>query len=147
MKVLFTILFLSLVQQIFAQANNRAVRDSTTYDIGGVTRKGSPGAYLYFSANTSDDGRITRGVADFNGDSVGGHGWKVLINWQEEFTLRTDTAITSMINLVHVIRLIFIFSTKTTRQSGTRLSTHIFTLLLIISFLVALARGCQLQPS
>jgi hypothetical protein len=94
LKVFFTIGLLFSVCAIFAQANNRPVRDSTTYDIGGVTRKGSPGAYLYFSANTSDDGRITRGVADFNGDSVGGHGWKVLINWQEEFTLRTDTAIT-----------------------------------------------------
>jgi hypothetical protein len=47
------------VQQIFAQANRINVTDTTTYDFSGVTRKGSPGLYKYFTISTSDDGRIT----------------------------------------------------------------------------------------
>lgn len=68
--------------------------DSITYDFSGATRKGSPGLYKYFTTNTADDGRITRNVADFNRDSLGGKGWRGMINFQQEYTLKTDSAIT-----------------------------------------------------
>jgi hypothetical protein len=128
LRFFFTILFFSFIQQIFAQANNRPVRDSVVYDIGGATRKGSPGAYLYFSGNTSDDGRITRGVADFNGDSTGGHGWKVLINWQEEFTLRTDTAITFYDKSGSRDTVdIYLFDKDNAPKWDTIVNTHLYT--------------------
>jgi hypothetical protein len=61
--------------------------DSITYDFSGVTRKGSPGLYKYFTTNTADDARITRNVADFNRDSLGGKGWRGMVNFQSEFVL------------------------------------------------------------
>jgi hypothetical protein len=61
--------------------------DSITYDFSGATRKGSPGLYKYFTTSTSDDGRITRNVADFNRDSLGGKGWRGMINFQAEYNL------------------------------------------------------------
>lgn len=92
MRVLLTILFSVCV--MFAQAQIWIpVRDSIVYDFTGVTRKGSPGLYKYFTTSTSDDGRITRNVADFNRDSLGGKGWKGLINLQAEYTLATDSAV------------------------------------------------------
>lgn len=96
MKSILTILLSLFVQQLFAQSppTIRAVRDSIVYDLMFATRAGSPGGFLYFGSNITDDGRITRAVADFNGDSTGGHGWKLFINWQEEFTLKTDSAVT-----------------------------------------------------
>jgi hypothetical protein len=94
MRILLTILFSFSVCASFAQANRINVTDSITYDFSGVTRKGSPGLYKYFTTSTADDGRITRNVADFNRDSLGGKGWKGMINLQAEYTLRTDTAVT-----------------------------------------------------
>jgi hypothetical protein len=65
--------------------------DSITYDLGSVTRKGSPGAYKYMTTSTADDGRITRNVADFNGDSLradgNGKGWRVIVNFQGTYRL------------------------------------------------------------
>lgn len=61
--------------------------DSITYDFSGATRKGSPGLYKYFTTNTADDARITRNVADFNRDSLGGKGWKGMINFHGVYRL------------------------------------------------------------
>lgn len=91
MKKWITILFLFGVA--YGQDLRIPVSDSMVYDFTGVTRKGSPGLYKYFTFNTSDDGRITRNVADFNRDSLGGKGWKGMINLQREYTLKTDSAI------------------------------------------------------
>lgn len=92
MRIYLTILFLISIAQ--AQDLRITISDSMVYDFTGVTRKGSPGLYKYFTFNTSDDGRITRNVADFNRDSLGGKGWKGMINLQREYTLKTDSAIT-----------------------------------------------------
>lgn len=60
------------------------------YDMSGVTGLGSPGADLYFKGLT-DDARVSRGVADFNGDSLdapkNGKGWRVVKNLQQEYNL------------------------------------------------------------
>ena len=86
MKLLTIFLFL-----ISAVAYGQSVRlpsgDSITYDFSGATRKGSPGLYKYFTTSTSDDGRIFRNVADFNRDSIGGKGWRGMINFQAEYNL------------------------------------------------------------
>lgn len=87
------VLILVVLYGIIAEAQSVRMPsgDSLTYDFSGVTRKGSPGLYKYFTTSTSDDGRITRNVADFNRDSIrplgNGKGWKGMINFQSEFRL------------------------------------------------------------
>lgn len=99
-RILTILLISTIFLQIstYGQANRIDVRDSIVYDFSGVTRKGSPGLFKYFTTNTADDGRITRNVADFNRDSIkptgNGKGWKGLIVLQDEYVLREDTAIT-----------------------------------------------------
>lgn len=92
-KLITILLFLGLSFIGKSQSQWITIGDSIVYDFSGATRKGSPGLYLYFANSTSADGRITRNVADFNRDSLGGKGWKGLINLQREYTLDTDSAI------------------------------------------------------
>lgn len=93
MRFILSIAILFISCSVLAQDLRIPVTDSIVYDFGGATRKGSPGLYKYFTFNTSDDGRITRAITDFNRDSLGGHGWKGLINLQREYTLKTDSAV------------------------------------------------------
>jgi hypothetical protein len=87
MTKLFTI-FLILVSAItYGQSVRLPSGDSITYDFSGATRKGSPGFYKYFTTSASDDARISRYVADFNRDSLGGKGWRGMINFQREYNL------------------------------------------------------------
>lgn len=83
---------------VFPDTYGPAIRlpsgDSLTYDFTGASGKGSPGLWKYFTDDPDDDARITRNVADFNRDSLGGKGWRGMINLQAEYTLDGDTAIT-----------------------------------------------------
>lgn len=92
-KLITFLTFIVLTLSVKSQSQWIAITDSIVYDFSGVTRKGSPGLYKYFSTSTSDDARITRNVADFHRDSLGGKGWKGMINLQREYTLDTDSAI------------------------------------------------------
>lgn len=87
MKNILTILAVIVALNATGQSVRLPSGDSITYDFSGVTRKGSPGLYKYFTTNTADDGRITRNVADFNRDSLGGKGWRGMINFQAEYNL------------------------------------------------------------
>lgn len=94
MKRLLTILLLIGLSVVTKSQSVRLPSgDSITYDFSGATRKGSPGLYKYFTANTADDGRITRDVADFNRDSLGGKGWRGMINFQTGYTLDVTAGI------------------------------------------------------
>jgi hypothetical protein len=84
---LLTIFLLFLSAITYGQSTRLPSGDSITYDFSGATRKGSPGLYKYFTTSTSDDGRIFRYVADFNRDSLGGKGWRGMINFQAEYNL------------------------------------------------------------
>jgi hypothetical protein len=85
-------IFLLLISAItYGQSKRLPSSDSITYDFSGATRKGSPGLYKYFTNSIHDDGRITRYVADFNRDSLGGKGWRGMINFQSEYNLDSIT--------------------------------------------------------
>ncbi|MGB8190654.1 MAG: PKD domain-containing protein [Chitinophagaceae bacterium] len=84
---LLTIFILLTCAAGYGQSVRLPSGDSITYDFSGATRKGSPGLYKYFTTSTSDDGRIIRNVADFNKDSLGGKGWRGMINFQAEYNL------------------------------------------------------------
>ena len=84
---LLTLFLLLLTTLASAQSTRLPSGDSITYDFSGATRKGSPGLYKYFTTSTADDGRIFRNVADFNRDSLGGKGWRGMINFQAEYNL------------------------------------------------------------
>jgi hypothetical protein len=86
MKLLIILILLTSAS-VFGQSARLPSGDSITYDFSGATRKGSPGLYKYFTTSTSDDGRIFRNVADFNRDSLGGKGWRGMINFQAEYNL------------------------------------------------------------
>jgi hypothetical protein len=87
MTRILTILFFLVSLTATAQSVRLPSGDSITYDFSGATRKGSPGLYKYFTTNTADDGRIIMNVADFNRDSLGGKGWRGMINFQAEYNL------------------------------------------------------------
>jgi len=87
MRKLFILLILLTSAFSYSQSVRLPSGDSITYDFSGATRKGSRGLYKYFTASASDDGRIVRYVADFNRDSLGGKGWRGMINFQAEYNL------------------------------------------------------------
>lgn len=88
---LLTVFFILISCLCYGQSMRLPSGDSITYDFSGATRKGSPGLYKYFTQDATDDGRIFRNVADFNRDSLGGKGWRGMINFQQEFNLDSIT--------------------------------------------------------
>lgn len=90
-KIIFLILVVLYGIIAEAQSVRLTISDTNTYDMSGVTRKGSPGLYKYFEPTDDIDARITREVADFNRDSLAGTrnglGWRGIIVFPKRYIL------------------------------------------------------------